>query len=88
MSKKSKALEKICSQPTPANIKWKELVSVLVALGYEEHSGTGSRKKFFHPVKNALISCHKPHPNPEVDKGCLADIVSHLKDHGFITDHE
>lgn len=84
MSKLSKALEKLCREPTPANFKWDELAGLLVALGYVEINGSGSRKKFFHKEKNALISCHKPHPNPDVDKGCISDIVKHLRENGFI----
>lgn len=84
MSKQSKALEKLCREPTPANFKWEELVGLLVSLDYQELNGSGSRKKFFHKEKNALIICHKPHPNPDVDKGCIADIVKHLREHKFI----
>lgn len=84
MSKQSKALEKLCQEPTPSNYKWDDLKSLLLSLGYAEVKGAGSRRKFFHKEKNALISCHQPHPNPDVDKGCISDIVKHLKDHQFI----
>ncbi|MEO5607547.1 MAG: type II toxin-antitoxin system HicA family toxin [Polaromonas sp.] len=84
MSKQSKALERLRREPTPSNFKWDDLASLLCSLGYTEINGAGSRKKFFHAEKNALISCHKPHPNPDVDKGCIVDVVKHLKDHKFI----
>jgi predicted RNA binding protein YcfA (HicA-like mRNA interferase family) len=84
MSKLEKALERLCREPTPADLKWSELVSVLISLGYKEINGNGSRKKFFNEDKNALICCHRPHPNPEVDKGCIVDVVKHLRDHKLI----
>lgn len=84
MSKQSKALEKLCREPTPANFKWVELAGLLSSLGYEELSGSGSRKKFFHREKDLLIACHKPHPNPDVDKGCIVDVVKHLRENKFI----
>lgn len=84
MSKQNKAIEKLCREPTPANFKWVELVGLLTSLGYAEISGNGSRKKFFHKEKNVLISCHKPHPSPDVDKGCIVDIVKHLRENRLI----
>jgi predicted RNA binding protein YcfA (HicA-like mRNA interferase family) len=84
MSKYSKAIAKLAATPTPSNIKWDELAAVLEHLGYEMLKGSGSRRKFFHKEKNALIICHQPHPSPDVDKGCISDVVEHLRTHGFI----
>ena len=84
MSKHLKALEKLCATPTPANFKWTELKGVLEHLGYKMLTKGGSRRKFYHKEKDVLISCHEPHPLPDVDKGCIADIVEHLKLNGFI----
>lgn len=84
MSKHQKALLELCSVPPPSDIKWSELKGVLEHLGYVMLNKSGSRRKFFHREKNALISCHEPHPSPDVDKGCIADVIDHLKTHGFI----
>lgn len=84
MAKHEKALAKLCSTPPSSDIKWHELKSVLEHLGYEEKKGNGSRRKFFHKKKDALIICHQPHPSPDVDKGCIADVIEHLKTYGFI----
>lgn len=84
MAKHQKALDKLCAQPPSADIKWSELKGVLEHLGYTLLTGKGSRRKFFHKGKNALIICHQPHPSPDVDKGCIADVVEHLKTFGFI----
>ncbi len=84
MSKHKKALEKLCVTPTPAGFKWSELQGVLTFLGYEMIQGSGSRRKFFHREKQIVIICHQPHPSPDVDKGCIDDVVEHLKKHGFV----
>lgn len=84
MSKHQKALDKLCASPPASDIKWDELVSVLGHLGYRLLKNNGSRRKFFHKEKDLVIICHEPHPSPNVDKGCVADVVEHLKANGFI----
>lgn len=87
MAKHDKTLVKICAKPTPSDVRWNDLASLLLSLGYvmlPAGKTGGSRRKFFHKGKDALISCHQPHPSPDVDKGCIDDVVDHLKTHGFI----
>jgi predicted RNA binding protein YcfA (HicA-like mRNA interferase family) len=84
MSKHKKALERLCATPPPADIKWSELKGVLQHLGYEMLTSSGSRRKFYSKEKEALIICHEPHPSPNVDKGCIADVVEHLRANGFL----
>jgi predicted RNA binding protein YcfA (HicA-like mRNA interferase family) len=84
MSKHSKALAKLCTSPPPSSFKWEDLKSLLEHLGYKMLNGPGSRRKFYHKEKDLLISCHQPHPSPDVDKGCVVDVVDHLKTNGFI----
>jgi len=84
MTKHRKALEKLCSKPPSSDIKWDELKSVLEHLGYTMLKGSDSRRKFYHKDRDALIVCHAPHPSPNVDKGCIADVIEHLKTYEFI----
>lgn len=84
MSKHQKALERLCAKPTPSDIKWQDLKGVLEHLGYDLLTNSGSRRKFVHRTTKALIICHEPHPSPTVDKGCVADVVEHLRMHGYI----
>jgi predicted RNA binding protein YcfA (HicA-like mRNA interferase family) len=84
MSKHSKALAKLSATPPPSSLKWDDLCSVLEHLGYQVLNGSGSRRKFYHKQKNALIICHEPHPSPNVDKGCIVNVVEHLKANGFL----
>ncbi len=87
MAKHENTLAKLREKPTPAGIKWSELKSLLEHLGYvivKSGKTGGSRRKFYNEDKDALICCHQPHPSPDVDKGCIADVVEHLKANGFI----
>lgn len=84
MSQHKKALAKLSASPPAADIKWQEMKAVLENLGYKMLKNSGSRRKFFHPGKKVLIICHQPHPSPNVDKGCVADVIEHLKINGFI----
>lgn len=89
MSKHEKILAKLCRTPPPADLKWDELVSLLSSLGFDLHTGGksgGSRRRFIHRMTKQMILCHEPHPRPEVDKGCIVDVVSFLRDQGFIGD--
>ena len=87
MSKHDKIFRRILSKPVPANISWSELKGLLLSLGYEEvkkGKTGGSRRRFYHREKNALIMLHEPHPSSIVKKGCLSDVVAHLREHRFI----
>lgn len=84
MSKHDKTLIKLCGTPTPSNIKWDDLAGALKYLGYIQQNNSGSRRKFYHKDINDLIICHEPHPSPEVDKGCIADVVEHLRNNNLI----
>ena len=84
MSKHDKTLARMQAKPVPANVTWDEMSAMLKHLGYVVVKGRGSRRKFYHAAKNALIICHEPHPEPTVDKGCVAGVVEHLTSYGFI----
>ena len=87
MSKHEKNLKRLSATPKPADLKWDELAGILKYLGYEllkSGKSGGSRRKFYHKEKDALICCHEPHPSPDVDKGCISDVVEHLKMYKFI----
>lgn len=84
MSSHKKALQKLQKIPPPSDLKWDELKSILEHLGYQMIAGGGSRRKFYHAGKDALINCHEPHPSPNVDKGCIRDVVEHLKTYELI----
>ena len=84
MSKHEKSLRRLQANPPPSDYKWSDLVSVLKGLGYRLVTGSGSRRKFYNRERDLLIICHEPHPSPDVDKGCIVDVVHHLKTNGVI----
>lgn len=84
MSKHGKTLARIQTKPTPADIRWDDLKNMLENMGFKYLKKSGSRRKFFHAQTQTLISCHEPHPDPCVDKGCVNDVVDILKVNGFI----
>ncbi|MBC7858849.1 MAG: type II toxin-antitoxin system HicA family toxin, partial [Burkholderiaceae bacterium] len=59
MSKHQKALQKLCATPTPSSLKWDELKAILLHFGYVLVKGSGSRRKFYHEGKDAMIICHE-----------------------------
>jgi predicted RNA binding protein YcfA (HicA-like mRNA interferase family) len=69
------------------SLKYSDLVRILGKLGYQELNrgqSSGSAVSFFNPSTQDLIYMHKPHPSPEVDRGCLKSVIKHLKSMGVI----
>lgn len=83
MSKHDKTLAKMQRKPVPSDISWDAMAAALKYLGFKQLNNDGSRRKFFHKERGVLIICHAPHPLPDVDKGCINDVVEKLTDHGF-----
>ena len=62
-SKQTKTLQRVFSDPVSSNIAWKDIESLLVAVGAEAIEGSGSRVRF---VKSDIIATfHRPHPKKE-----------------------
>ncbi|MEE9345859.1 MAG: type II toxin-antitoxin system HicA family toxin [Methylococcales bacterium] len=76
--KHSITLESIFSRPVSANIKWRAIESLFVALGAEIDEREGSRIVVF--LFNEVRVFHRPHPSPDTDKGAVASIREWLRD--------
>ncbi len=76
--KHSKTLESIFSRPVSANIKWRAIESLFVALGAEIDEREGSRIVVF--LFNEVRVFHRPYPSPDTDKGAVASIREWLRD--------
>ena len=78
--KHQKTLALIFSRPVSANIKWKDIEQLFVALGAEIIEGEGSR------IGVRLFSerrvFHRPHPSPNTDKGAVDSVRNWLKANG------
>ena len=75
-----KTLEAIFAHLTSANIAWKDIEALFVALGAEVSEREGSR------IAVCLFSevrvFHRPHPSPQTDKGAMASVRRWLDQHG------
>ncbi|MRW85887.1 addiction module toxin, HicA family [Pseudoduganella sp. FT26W] len=79
-AKHAKTLQLLFSRPTPAGVKWLDIVALFEALGAEIIEAEGSRVAvvLFEQVK----VLHRPHPSPDIDKGAVASIRKWLEENG------
>ncbi len=69
-AKHQKTLTDLFAVPSKAGILWKDIESLLVALGAEITEGNGSRVRIALNGIRAVF--HRPHPQKETDKGAVA----------------
>lgn len=84
MGKHDNTIEKLLRRPPPADLRWADLASLLVSLGFEERQGAGSRCRFYHAEHKWVISLHKPHPQPEMDKAAVVQVRDFLIERNLI----
>jgi len=84
MAQLEKLIEKLCRVPTPSDLRWNELVSILEHYGFTQENNDGSRRRFLHPATGQIISLHKPHPQPEVKKYVIRQVLEQLTAGGFL----
>jgi hypothetical protein len=65
-AKHRKVVEAILTRPTLADIVFRDIEALLIALGCEVHEGAGSRVAF---VRGSLrLYLHRPHPGKEAKR--------------------
>lgn len=69
--------------PTPIDVRWDDLVGLLISLGFSELKGSGSRRKFFHQETKALIILHEPHPQSVVKAPYVREVIQCLNDYNL-----
>lgn len=79
-AKHRRTLEAIFARPVPSDLRWTDIESLLVALGAERSEGRGSRVRFLLGGAEAVF--HRPHPQPETDKGAVAAVRRFLESAG------
>ncbi|MBO1926668.1 type II toxin-antitoxin system HicA family toxin [Thiomicrorhabdus sp. 6S2-11] len=79
-AKHRKTIELIFKRPVSANIKWKDIESLFIALGGEVEEREGSRVGVF--LFNEVRIFHRPHPTPDTDKGAVASVRKWLELNG------
>ena len=63
--------------PTPADIRWADVVSLLNALEVEIIERAGSRVQLFKEHESIVV--HRPHPRPETRRDTIRDITQFIE---------
>ncbi|MDP1587260.1 MAG: type II toxin-antitoxin system HicA family toxin [Prosthecobacter sp.] len=71
-SKQKATLEAIFAKPVPSNLPWREIESLLSALGAEISEGSGSRVRI--GLRGVRAVFHRPHPSPTTDRGAVVSM--------------
>ena len=82
--KQQKTLVKLFEQPVRSDISWKDIESLLLALGAEISEGRGSRVRVALNGVRAVF--HRPHPQTQTDKGAVASMRRFLTEAGVRAD--
>jgi hypothetical protein len=76
-SKHQRTLEAIFEKPERANILWRDIEALFIALGAEITDGNGSRRRV--ALKDVRAVFHRPHPRKETDKGAIKSVRRFLE---------
>lgn len=80
IAKQRKTLAAISGKPVPADLRWADIESLLIALGAERPGGSGARVRF---VLNGVFAVfHRPHPKPVTDRGAVVAVRKLLETSG------
>ncbi len=70
-------LEAIFEKPERANIPWRDVEALFIALGAEISEGSGSRVRV--ALKDVRAVFHRPHPRKEANKGAVKSVRRFLE---------
>lgn len=79
-AKHLKTLRHIYFRPTPAGVKWVDVIALFIELGAQITEREGSRTAIF--LFDQVKVMHRPHPSPDLDKGAIASIRKWLEENG------
>ncbi len=80
-----KTLRTIFSRPVSANLHWRDIEALLIALGGEIEEREGSRVAVM--LFNQVQVFHRPHPSPNTDKGAVASIRRWLESNAILPEN-
>jgi len=80
-NRQKKILKDVFTDLIKPNIPWKDIVSMLIALGAEVNEGSGSRVRFF--LNNRIAVFHRPHPERVTDKGAVKSVREFIVNSGI-----
>ena len=65
------------ASPTPVDIRWAEIESLLNALGVNLIERAGSRIQLVKGTESIVV--HRPHPRPVTSRDTIRDIVKFIE---------
>jgi hypothetical protein len=78
MGKHDRTLRAVFTTPTPSNIRWSDVESLLRHLGAEISEGSGSRVRI--ALRGVRAVFHRPHPRKEANQSTVRDVRSFLSE--------
>ncbi len=78
--KHRQTLQHIFARPVRASVRWSSVEALLQALGATVAEGAGSRVRVELNGRHAVF--HRPHPDPNIDKGALKAVKAFLESAG------
>ncbi len=72
-----RTLARMQATPTPADIRWEEIESLLSALGVNLVERAGSRVQLVKGTESIVV--HRPHPQPAASRNTVRDIVKFIE---------
>ena len=75
--RRQRTLERMRAAPTPADIRWADITSLLSALGVDVRERAGSRVQLVKGTDSMVV--HRPHPRPETRRDTVRDIVRFIE---------
>ncbi|MDL2322203.1 type II toxin-antitoxin system HicA family toxin [Desulfosarcina sp. OttesenSCG-928-B08] len=79
-SKHRKTLKAIFTDPVKPDIRWADIEALFVACGAEVEEARGSR--ICVEINGVFAHFHRPHPQPDTDKGAVKSIRRFLEHAG------
>jgi hypothetical protein len=79
--KHRKTLEAIFEKPERANVAWRDIEALFIALGAEVAEGSGSRVRV--ALKDVRAVFHRPHLRKETNKGAVKSVRRFLEAAGI-----
>ena len=76
-NKHQRVLEAIFEKPERANIDWKDIETLFLALGAEISEGNGSRVRV--ALRDVRAVFHRPHPRKDTNKGAVKSVRKFLE---------
>ena len=77
-----KALAAIFASPTAANLEWRRMEALFIALGAQVVEGSGSRVRF--ELHGVIATFHRPHPQKEAKPYQVRDARNFLSQAGIL----